>query len=561
MIILGVNYFFHDSSACIIKDGELLIALEEERFTRQKHTYAFPERAIQKCLEFAGISAGEVDHVAVSIKPQKHALKKILYGIKLGTKVAPFIRHELTGALIKQWRLRKWYKTFSAKKPPLHFVEHHISHIAGSYYISPYDKAALLSLDGSGEWSTLFSGIAEGLKIEKFSETMFPHSLGSFYEAATEFCGFRPNYDEGKTMGLAPMGNPDRFYAEVDKLITVKADGQVVLDLSYFTFQNAGHRRCGDKFYKTFGQPRKRDHREPFEQHHLDVAAAFQRVLEDKVLQICTSLYEKTKADYIVLAGGVALNSVMNGRIVRETPFKDAYIMPAAGDNGTSIGAAYYVYHQVLGATDRHHHSSPYVGNDYSNEQVESILKESKLKYRKSDNVCKEAAALLREGNILGWYQGRMEIGPRALGNRSILADPSLPGMKDKINAEVKHREAYRPFAPSVLAEARLDFFESEVEAPFMLKVCDVREDKKDVIPAITHVDGSARIQTVRQETNPRYHELLSEFGQLSGIPVLLNTSFNVMGEPIVESPVDALRCFFTTGLDVLVINDFIISK
>jgi carbamoyltransferase len=561
MIILGINYFFHDSSACIIRDGELVIALEEERFSRQKHTYAFPERAIQKCLEFANIRAADVDHIAVSIKPRKHAFKKIIYGLQLGVKVGPFLAHELSGTLLKQKRLNNWYKNFSVKKPPLHFIEHHLSHIAGSYYISPYDKAALLSIDGSGEWSTLFSGVANGLEITKFSETMFPHSLGSFYEAATEFCGFKPNYDEGKTMGLAPMGNPERFYAEVEKMVQVTATGQIELDLSYFAFQNSGKRRCSDKFYAVFGQPRKQNHREPFGQHHLDIAAAFQRVLEEKVLQLANMLYTKTKADYIVLAGGVALNSVMNGRIVRETPFKDAYIMPAAGDNGTSIGAAYYVYHHILGAKERSYHNSPYVGNEYSNEQVESVLKESKLKYRKSANICQEAARMLREGNILGWFQGRMEIGPRALGNRSILADPSLPGMKDKINAEVKHREAYRPFAPSVLAEARLDFFKSEVEAPFMLKVCDVREDKKDIIPAITHVDGSARIQTVRKDTNPRYHELLSEFGRLSGVPVLLNTSFNIMGEPIVESPVDALRCFFTTGLDVLVINDFIIEK
>ncbi|MCU7845667.1 MAG: carbamoyltransferase [Candidatus Thiodiazotropha sp. (ex Monitilora ramsayi)] len=561
MIILGINYFFHDSSACLIKDGELLVALEEERFTRKKHSIQFPKNAIEQCLKYAKIDSKEIDHIAVSIQPSKHWMKKLIYCMSLGRKMGPFLSHELKGTIFKQRDFNKWLKAFfSGKhKPEVHFVEHHLSHVIGTYYLSPYEDAALLSLDGSGEWSTLFVGQVKSGKIERFSETMFPHSLGSFYEAATEFCGFKPNYDEGKTMGLAPFGNPDRFYDEVSRIVTVSEDASVNIDMSYFTYQNWSHRRCSDKFYEVFGTPRGKD--KPFLDHHHDVAAAFQRVLEDKVLEICRILERRTDAEYIVLAGGVSLNSVMNGRILRETRFKDVYVMPAAGDNGTSIGAGYYVYHEILGNKQRFFHSNPYVGNAYSKDEVRNILEECKLPYQESKDVCKETAEILRGGNIIGWFQGRMEIGPRALGNRSILADPTLDTMKDKINAEVKHREAYRPFAPSATVECKGDFFDIDVEAPFMLKVCDVKQDKKDVLPAITHVDGSARLQTVRQETNPRYHQLLSEFGKLSGVPVLLNTSFNIMGEPIVESPLHAIRCFFSTGLDVLIIDDFIIRK
>ncbi|MGB0671507.1 MAG: carbamoyltransferase [Rhodospirillales bacterium] len=561
MIILGINHYFHDCSACLVRDGELLVALEEERFSRAKHTTAFPEKAIERCFEVAGIGPGDVDHVAVSIQPVKHWGKKAAYAVAQGPKAGPFIRHELKGGWRKNRILKAWFDaTFTgARKPKLHFIEHHKSHIYGSYYVSPYEHAALLSVDGSGEWSTLMLGEARGMDLTVFSETYFPHSLGSFYEAATQFCGFQPNFDEGKTMGLAPLGDASRFVGQVGEMVAVEDDGRVRLDLSYFAFQNWGYGRLSPKYAATFGPPR--DRKGTFEQHHLDLAAAAQRVLEDRVLELCRILEKRTTADHLVIAGGVALNSVMNGRILRETRFKDLYVMPAAGDNGTCIGAAYCVWNGVLGQTKRVHHDHAYLGTGYDNAEIEALLAECKLDYRRSDDVCAETAKILRDGKIVAWFQGRMEIGPRALGNRSILCDPTLPHMKDKINAEVKHREAYRPFAPSALAEVRSDFFEITVEAPFMLKVCDVRPDKRDVLPAITHVDGSARLQTVRAEHNPRYHRLISEFGKLSGVPVLLNTSFNIMGEPIVESPVQAIRCFFSTGLDVLVLGDFIVMK
>lgn len=561
MNILGVNYFFHDSSACIISDGKLIVALEEERFTRRKHTTEFPVRAIERCLLVAGISYADVDHIAVSIDPGKDWLKKAGYALKLGNKAGPFIRHELLGGIRKQQSFHAWYAEHwnSRTGAKVHNVSHHLSHIAGSFFVSPYESAALISMDGSGEWSTTWLGETDGKTFKCFSESEFPNSLGSFYESATQFCGFQPNYDEGKTMGLAPFGTPDRFLEPMREMITIDSDGKVDIDLSWFSFQNAGHNRLSEKYINAFGEQRKAN--EEILSHHEDVAAAAQKVLEEKVLEMCRVLESRSSADYLVVAGGVALNSVMNGEILRNTRFKDLYVMPAAGDNGSSIGAAYYVHNSVLGSSERFYHNDPYLGTEYDNEQIEKNLKESKLSYFRSDDICSDAATLLRDQNIIGWFQGKMEIGPRALGSRSILADPTLPSMKDKINAEVKHREAYRPFAPSATLESYREFFDIEVEAPFMLKVCDVKPEKRDRLPAITHVDGSARLHTVRAEINPRYHALIAKFGELSGVPVVLNTSFNIMGEPIVESPLQAIRCFFSTGLDALVIGDFIVLK
>jgi carbamoyltransferase len=559
--ILGINYFFHDSSACIVDDGELVVALEEERFSRSKHTTLFPTSAIARCLEVAGCGYEDIDHVAVSINPTKDWYKKVVYGLKLGHRMWPFVKHELIRAVRKQVNFNAWYKEHwpSGNGPTVHKVDHHLSHIAGSFFISPYDRAALLSIDGSGEWSTTWMGETDGRNFTCYSESEFPNSLGSFYEAATQFCGFRPNYDEGKTMGLAPFGDPERFYSTMAQMIEIGPKGEVKIDLSWFNYQNLTHWRLSDKYVRAFGKPRKDG--EEIEQHHEDVAAAAQKVLEDRVLEMCRILERESSADYLVISGGVSLNSVMNGRILRETRFKDVYVMPAAGDNGTSIGAAYYVYNHTLGATKRYHHNNPYLGTEYDNEFIERTLKQCKLPYEKLDDASTTAARLLGDGKIIGWFQGKMEIGPRALGSRSILANPTLPDMKAKINAEVKHREAYRPFAPSATVECTQEYFDIEVEAPFMLKVCDVKPDKRELLPAITHVDGSARLHTVRAEISPRYHKLIAELGKISGVPVVLNTSFNIMGEPVVESPLQAIRCFYSTGLDALVIGDFLLCK
>ncbi|MCF6295270.1 MAG: carbamoyltransferase [Flavobacteriaceae bacterium] len=562
MIILGLNYYFHDSTACINKDGELIAAIEEERLNRDKHTRSFPMLAIERCLKIAKLEYNDIDHIAVSIKPSHNLGKKIMYSLKNLKTLKVFINHELVHGYNKQKSFWNWFGYhWDSKKmgPKVHFIEHHLSHAAGTFFVSPYKEAALLSIDGSGEWATTWLGYGKGNTTECLGQSYFPHSLGSFYEAITQFCGFRTSYDEGKTMGLAPMGDPEVFLDQVEKIVTVNKDGQLSIDLSYFNYQNMSWKRCSDKFFKIFGEPRK--HGEEFKKHHMNVAAAFQRVLENKVLEICDILYNKTRAKYLVISGGVSLNSVMNGRIVRESPFKDIYVMPAAGDNGTAIGAAYYLHNGIFKKPRNFTHTNPYVGTRYTNEEIEKALKGSKLNYECHKDICDKAALLLEEGKIIGWFQGAMEIGPRALGNRSILANPAFPQMKDKINAEVKFRESYRPFAPSAILESKGDFFDLEVEAPFMLKVCNVLKEKQDVIPAVTHVDGSARLQTVSKDLNPRYHNLIKKLGDKTGIPVVLNTSFNIQGEPIVESPKDAIRCFFSTGLDYLVIGNYVIGK
>ncbi|OMP30946.1 carbamoyltransferase C-terminal domain-containing protein [Mangrovimonas sp. DI 80] len=562
MVILGLNYYFHDSTACIVKNGKLVAAIEEERLNRDKHTRNFPMLSIDRCLKIAELNYNDIDHIAVSIKPTHNLGKKITHSLTNLKTIKPFINHELVHGYNKQKSFWNWFGYhWDSKKsgPQVHFIQHHFSHAPGSFFVSPYKEAALLGIDGSGEWATTWLGYGKDNEVYCLGQSYFPHSLGSFYEAVTQFCGFRTSYDEGKTMGLAPMGDPEVFLEEVNKIVSVDPDGQLKFDLSYFNYQNMSWKRCSEKFFKIFGEPRQKD--QPFQKHHMDVAAAFQRVLENKVLEICDILYEKTKAKHLVISGGVSLNSVMNGRIVRESPFDDIYVMPAAGDNGTAIGAAYYLYNGLLKHPRTFVHLDPYVGTSYTNSDIEKVLKGAKLPYETHEDICDIAAKLLEEGKIIGWFQGAMEIGPRALGSRSILANPAYPDMKDKINSEVKFREAYRPFAPSAIVEAKNDFFDLEVEAPFMLKICNVLKDKQSVIPAVTHVDGSARLQTVNKELHPRYYELIKKLGERTGVPVVLNTSFNIQGEPVVESPQDAIRCFFSTGLDYLVIGDFLISK
>jgi len=562
MIILGINYFFHDSSACVVVDGKIVAMLEEERFTRRKHTNEFPLASINGCLKLVGARYADIDHIAVSIQPGKDWGAKLAYGLVHLPQCKPFFKHEVWDTLFKQRSLKAWYKACfdgAARKPPLHFVPHHAAHAVGSFLASPYEEAAILSLDGSGEWATSFMGVGRGLDVAGMQESFFPMSLGSFYEAATEFCGFKPNHDEGKTMGLAPFGDPQVYARQVAELARIDDDGGIQVDLSHFSYQFWGKQRCGERFHQAFGKPRHAD--EAFAENHHNVAAAFQFVLEECGLKLSRILRERTRARHLVIAGGVALNSVMNGRILRESGFDDIYVMPAAGDNGTSIGAALYVYHTVLRLPRVAVHDDPYLGTAHTDEAIEKLLRECKLPYTRHADIGSAAAQLLADGNIIGWLQGRMEIGPRALGNRSILANPAFPEMKDKINAEVKRREPYRPFAPSTPVEAKDRCFDIKGDSPFMLKVCDVLPHMKSAIQAITHVDGSARLQTVDARVNPIYHDLLTKFGAITDVPVLLNTSFNVMGEPIIESPTQAIRCFYSTGLDYLAMGSFLVGK
>jgi carbamoyltransferase len=565
MNILGLNYRFHDSSACIVTDGILKVAIEEERLSRKKHTWEFPAGAINRCLRSIGMDYADIDYIAVSFKPRHKTWSRLAYAGLHPGNANSFLIKEFGGAYNKQRNFQNWYASHwpsGSRKPQVVLVEHHKAHAVGSFMVSPYERAAILSLDGSGEWETSLLGEGQGNKYKCFHKSYFPMSLGSFYEAVTKYCGFQTNYDEGKTMGLAAWGDTSRFGASVDKLAGIDKDGGIRIDLSYFAYQFWGQEWCSKIFYETFGPPRDpRKGKEEFDQRHMDVAAAFQRTLENRALDLCRVLRQHTDADYLVIAGGVALNSVMNGRIIRESGFRDAYIMPAAGDNGTSIGAAFYLYNCVLGKPRGYVHLDPYLGPAYSDDQIARVIAESKLKAHRHDDITSVTARLLHEGKIVGWFQDRMEVGPRALGNRSILADPTPKDMKAKINAEVKHREAFRPFAPAVPTEKKSDYFDTRVDDPFMLKVCNVLPGYRSRLPAITHVDGTARLQTVDRDVNPKFHDLLLEFGELSGVPVLLNTSFNIMGEPIIESPYDAIRCFYSTGLDYLVMGNYILGK
>jgi len=559
MNILGLNYYFHDSTACLVVDGKLAVAIEEERLTRNKHTYEFPHEAIKRCLSIADMDHKDIDSVAVSIKPSKNWSAKVFYGLAHAMSARPFVVQEVGRGLRKQFNFWSWYRNaWPQNGPKVYFVPHHTAHAAGTFLVSPYESAAIVSLDGSGEWATSFLGQGNGNQVTCFSESFFPNSLGSFYEAATQFCGFAPNYDEGKTMGLAPFGDPEVYGKTVDRMATVDANGAIKIDLSYFNYQFWGGQRCSHKFFKAFGNPRKE---KEFQTNHKNVAAAFQMVLEERALDLCRVLRKKTKNRYLIIAGGVALNSVMNGRILREAGFDDIYVMPAAGDNGTAIGAAFHIYNTVLKQPRIFVHEDPFVGTSYTDDYIGKLITGCKLSATRHDDISSIAARLLADGNILGWFQGRMEIGPRALGNRSILANPTLPYMKDKINAEVKHREAFRPFAPSVPVEAKDKYFDIIGESPVMLKVCPVIPAMRDHLPAITHADGSARLHTVSKNINPIFYDLLEKFGSLTGTPVLLNTSFNIQGEPIVESPEQAIRCFFSTGLDALAIGNFLITK
>lgn len=561
MIILGINSIFHDTTACIVRDGQLVVAIEQERISRNKHTSEFPVGAIAECLSVAGITLSDIDHVAISFKPSLHMGSKFAYALKSPLAFLAIFKLMILRFYWKHREVKRWFSsTFNGTvQPKLHFVPHHESHVIGSFLVSPYEKAALLSLDGSGEWATGYLGEGNGTEITDYKHIYFPHSLGSVYEAVTFFVGFKPAYDEGKTMGLAPYGDASVYFEQASKVVFVDDEGVLHVDQTYFKFKECRHDYLSQKFIAVFGLPRTDG--EEIEQRHMDVAAAFQRVLEECGLALCRFLRTQTDAQYLVIAGGVALNSVMNGRIVRESGFKDLYVMPAAGDNGTALGAAYCVYHRTLGLPRDFVHNNPYVGKSYSNDYVETVLKECKLKYEYVEDIEQTTAKLLKGGMIVGWMQGATEIGPRALGNRSILADPTQSHMKDKVNADVKHREAYRPFAPSVPVEHLRTFFDIDVDVPFMLKVCNVRDEKRHLLPAITHVDGSARVQSVSEELNPRYHRLINEFGLLSGVPVVLNTSFNIMGEPVIETPYDAVRCFFSTGLDYLVIGNFVVGK
>ncbi len=561
MNILGIGGYSHDSAAALVCDGKLVAAVAEERLSRIKHQGGVPHRAAQFCLDHAGLKREDIDHVCCYMRPGVRIGRRIPY--RLGQMLrspyysAGFIAYELG----HNAQYVSGMRGLLGPKTQLHFMEHHPAHTASSFLVSPFDEAALLSIDYVGEWAASWAGVGRGTKVEPLFHENYPNSLGVFYTAITDYLGFLRASDEYKVMGLASYGEPE-YIDEFRRIVRLLPHGRYALDLSWFQCHYLPGSRCGyfsRKFIDRFGAKRAKG--EPIETRHQNLAASAQCVLEETGLHIAKHLHEQTGLKRLCMAGGVALNCSMNGRLLRESPFDEIFIQPAAGDDGIGIGGAFQLWHALSGKGRSFVMRDALLGPEFSNEAIRTFLDRAKIAYESPANVVERAADLLAEGNIVGWFQGRMEFGPRALGSRSILADPTRPDMKDLLNKYVKHREEFRPFAPSCLAERASDYFEGCTDSPFMLFVHRVRPEKRASVPAITHIDGTARVQTVSADNAPRYHALIAAFEKRRGVPMVLNTSFNVMGEPIVHSPSDAVRCFYSTGMDALVIGDYVIKK
>ena len=591
--ILGISAFYHDSAAALVRDGRITAAAQEERFTRKKHDAGFPRRAIEYVLDEARLSIDEVDHVAFYDKPflkferlLETYVANAPRGLKSFSMAMPvWLREKLFQKEVLFKELKRHDGGFTDKGKLL-FAEHHFSHAASAYFPSPFDEAVVLTLDGVGEWATTTVAIGRGRELEIVKEIHFPHSIGLLYSAFTYYTGFRVNSGEYKVMGLAPYGVTRFKDAIMDKLVDLKDDGSFRLDMSYFDY-DTGLTMTNEKFADLFGEPARKPESELLTQFHMDIAASIQAVTEEMVLRLVRALAAEYEIPNLCMAGGVALNCVANGKILRDGAFKDIWIQPAAGDAGGAVGAALAAWHteleqdRIVDGGDAMEGS--YLGPSYAQETVDAELTTSGATFEtvsKEDMVLQTAQGLAA-GKAIGWFQGRMEFGPRALGGRSILGDPRSETMQKMLNLKVKHRESFRPFAPSVLREDLADWFELDHDSPYMLMVADVRKSlrremtadeqalfgidklnvKRSDIPAVTHVDYSARIQTVHRETNPLYHAVISAFKRLTGCPVVVNTSFNVRGEPIVCTVADAFRCFMGTEIDMLVVGNSILHK
>jgi carbamoyltransferase len=562
---LGISGYSHDSAVALLEDGRIVCAVEEERFNREKHTGRFPTRALCWALQAHGLDLSDVDEVAFYARPwvliARRALGALRHLPRSLAQLGAYDRENALRFVSVAHHLR--HDSLPARRAPrfrLRHLDHHLTHAASTFFVSPFEEAAILSVDGAGEDITTWFGRGEGTRIVRRHCVRLPHSLGLFYSAVTHWLGFKPWGGEGKVMGLAPYGDPERHSPAMREIVRWTEDGGLAIDLRYVEYHLSGWTRwTSPAFEARFGPPRIPE--SELSQQHRDVAAALQRVTEEAALALLRHLHRLVPSRNLCLAGGVALNSVMNGRLVREGPFERVFIQPAANDAGSALGGALFLAHGAHGLRREPPADVVYLGPAYDAAVCAEAARRGGLVVEAVSDVAEHTAALLAAGKIVGWFQGRMEIGPRALGNRSILADPRDPAMKDTLNHRVKHREGFRPFAPSVLAEAAADWFVDAGESPYMLLVHDVRPERRAVVPAITHVDGSARVQTVRRDVNPRYHDLIAAFGRRTGVPMLVNTSFNVRGEPIVCTPDDAVRCFLGTEMDVLVLGDLVCRK
>jgi carbamoyltransferase len=599
--ILGISAFYHDSAAALVVNGEIIAAAQEERFSRDKHTPVFPQQSIKYCLEEGGLVIDELDAIVFYDKPllKFERLLETYYafapkGLISFLKAIPVWLNEKLFLKKLIYDGLKEVGHYDKKKLNLLFSEHHLSHAASAFYPSSYKKAAILTIDGVGEWCTASIGLGENGQISILKEMEFPHSVGLLYSAFTYYLGFTVNSGEYKLMGLAPYGNPNsndtiRLKKLIEsRLVNIKEDGSVWLDQSYFNYATGLRMTKDKKWEKLFGV-RRRDPESDLQQIHCDLALAIQQVTEEIVIKMAEEAKRITNEEYLCLAGGVALNCVANGKLFEKKIFKDIYIQPAAGDAGGALGAALAIHFMYFNEERKIDYSydtmkGAYLGPDYSVKEIQSMNKRVKAVHSYYDNfteLSEKVSSKLSEGNIVGWFQGRMEFGPRALGNRSILGDARIPEMQKKLNLKIKYREGFRPFAPSVLAEKYQEYFDLDRKSPYMLIVSPVKEERRKKLPqnfhdlplmeklyiersdiqAITHLDFSARIQTVHKEINPRYWELINAFNNLTGFGLLVNTSFNVRGEPIVCSPYDAYRCFMSTDMDYLVINNFLYCK
>ena len=561
MYILGISCYYHDAAACLIKDGKLIAAAEEERFTRKKHDSSFPINAINFCLKEADISSKELSFIGFYEKP----LLKFERILSQHLEMFPYsfwsFYKTMPNWLSEKLRIPKIIKKKLKYKGDILFIDHHLAHASSSFLVSPFREAAILTVDGVGEWTTTTIGVGKENSIELLKEIKFPHSLGLLYSTITAYLGFSVNNSEYKIMSLASYGSPI-YYDKFMRIIDIKEDGSYRFNMGYFDYHYK-LRMPSKKFIQEFGPIRKPD--EELTQHHKDIAASLQKITEDILFKILNYLYKETKIKNLCLSGGVALNSVANGKIKKNTSFKNIFIQPASSDAGTSLGVAFYIYNSVLNNKRNCIMDSAYLGPEFYNNRIQGFLDSNKINYKKlkdEKELVKETAELIYQNNVVGWFQGRMEFGPRALGNRSILANPCNPQMKKILNEKVKHREEFRPFAPVIIEEKVKEYFDiDKKDEKFMLFVYPIKESRRKLIPAVTHVDGTARLQTVNKEQNLLYHNLIREFEKLSKVPVLINTSFNIRGEPIVCTPEDAYKCMMGTKIDYLILNNFLIKR
>ncbi len=562
MHILGFDCYGHDAAAAIVRDGELLGFVEEERFLRTKHTAEFPIHSMRWCCEHAGIEPRELDHVVYYWNPYLGLGSRALHLARYFPRSVGLLRSR-TEKFVPMLKIKGTVRDalgLNGARTRVHFAEHHVLHAASTFLTSPYEKAAIMSVDAAGEWCCTWLGYGEGLDLHCLKQINFPHSLGLVYGGITEYLGFLFASGEGKVMGLAPYGDPSRYIDEFRKIVVCTDDGNYRVDLSYFQYHLKGRPHwMSRKFTDVFGPARAKDGE--MTQHYMDVAAAVQLRTEEVCFHMADWLIAKTQLPVVCLAGGVCLNSVMNGRLLDRGPFRDVWVQPAANDAGTSIGACYWLWNNQLRNPRSYVMEHAYLGPSYGDTEALAAIGRAGLKADRVDDAPQRAAELLAQEKIVGWFQGKMECGPRALGNRSILTSPCREEMKDILNARVKFRESFRPFAPSVPEERCGEYFETDYPSPYMILVYNVRENSRDKVPAITHVDGTGRVQTVSRVHNPQYHELIERFGDLTGVYCVLNTSFNIRGQPIVNTPDEAIECYLKTGMDALFLGGYLLSK